>query len=191
MNIMILFGPPYSGKGTQGERLALALNYKHVSTGELLRHEKQINSAIGNRAQQYTKQGLLAPDDLLETLVETALINHIDLNGIILDGYPRTISQAEKLFTLAAKNGCKIARVIFLDVEKNELVIRGMERGKTSSREDDRDEAIIQKRIEVYDTETKPVATFYQKYELVEKVHGQGSVNDITERIIQAVKHIV
>jgi len=188
MEIIILFGPPYSGKGTQGERIASQLNFTHVSTGEILRYEKQKNSPIGNIAQDYTKKGLLAPDDLLETLVERELVNNISKAGIILDGYPRTIAQAETLFKLADKHGIQVAQVVFLEVEKGELVKRGIERSKISNREDDQNPDIIKKRIDVYELETKPVADFYSKYGLVTKILGEGTFDEITTRIINGIK---
>jgi adenylate kinase len=187
MNILILFGPPYSGKGTQGERLAKLIDYAHISTGDLLRQEKEANTALGILAQEYSRKGLLVPDEFLEKLVDQVMQAHLSSRGIILDGYPRTIPQAETLARLCQKYQVQLQKVIFLQVDTQELVARGIERGLTSNREDDRNPAVIQKRIAVYHSETQPVAEFYANLNLVVSLPGQGNMDEITERIIETI----
>jgi adenylate kinase len=188
MKILILFGPPFSGKGTQGKILAQRLGYNHISTGDILRKEKEMNSELGVIAQEYSKKGLLAPDDVLEKLVEKELKSNRINQGIILDGYPRTLSQAETLFQLCDKYGVQMQKVVFLKVSTPELIIRGIERGKTSAREDDKNPEVIQKRIEVYHSETKPVAAFYSKLNLVLSLEGEGEIEQIADRIMEEVR---
>jgi adenylate kinase len=187
MKILILFGPPFSGKGTQGELLARKLQYKHISTGELLRKEKELNSEMGIIAQEYSKKGLLVPDDLLEKLVDRELKANFASKGIILDGYPRTIPQAETLFKLSTHYQVHIQKVIFLQVNEAELILRGVNRGLTSNREDDQNPEVMKKRIDVYHSETQPVADFYAKMNLVAAVDGQGDSTEITARIIESI----
>lgn len=187
MKIIILFGAPYSGKGTQGKLLAEKINYAHVSTGDILRKEKELGTGIGLAAQKYSKMGLLVPDELLENLVERELTAYLSAEGIILDGYPRTIQQAKTLELLCEKYRLQIQKVVILNVEKNELIQRGIERGKTSDREDDKNPEVIKKRIEVYNEETKPVADFYSAINLVSEINGQGILGDVTKRIVSCL----
>jgi len=188
MKLIIIFGPPYSGKGTQGKLVAQKLNYVHISTGDELRNEKQQNTELGNMAQEYSKKGLLVPDNLLEIIVDRAFYSNADRPGIILDGYPRTISQADTLSLLVKKHGIELKTIVFLEVGMDELISRAIERGRTSEREDDRNPDIIRKRIEVYHTETKPVGDYYSKIGLVSRVSGEGNISEITERIIGVVQ---
>ncbi|MBX9852558.1 MAG: nucleoside monophosphate kinase [Cytophagaceae bacterium] len=163
------------------------MGYAHVSTGDILRKEKEMETELGLTAQKYSKKGLLVPDELLENLVERELTIHLKSQGIILDGYPRTIQQAKTLEFLCKKHGIQIQKVVLLNVEKNELIQRGIERGKTSDREDDKNPEVIKKRIEVYNEETKPVAEFYSLRTILAEVNGEGSMNEITERILKSV----
>lgn len=187
MDVLVLFGAPYSGKGTQGSLLAQRLDYKHLSTGDVLRQEKQLGTQMGIMAQEYSGKGLLAPDSLLEELVDRELGLNVASKGVILDGYPRTLAQAATLLQLCQKYQVEISKVIFLEVEAEELLARGIERGKTSNRADDKDPAVIAKRIEVYHAETKPVAAFFAKMNLVVSVDGQGPIEEVTRRILQGI----
>ncbi len=187
MEILILFGAPFSGKGTQGEILAQKTGYLHVSTGDILRTQRKMHTSLGLKAESYIRQGHLVPDDLLDELIEDEIIKCKQGKGIILDGYPRTINQAYTLHLLAQKHGVAIRRVLFLDVPHEVLIARGIHRGKTSDRIDDKDPDVMNKRIEIYHSETKPVGKYYVDRNLSVTISGIGEVEEVAERILASI----
>lgn len=184
---IVLFGPPGAGKGTQSEKLIEHYNLLHISTGDLFRKHLGEGTELGKKAKGYMDDGKLVPDQLVVDMVDVKLQEDNDRQGTIFDGFPRTIPQAEALDQLLESKGMPIAVTVMLDVPDDELILRLMERGKTSGRTDDQDKSKIETRLQVYKDETLPVANYYKTQGKLAVVDGVGSINDIFERITEAV----
>jgi len=180
---IILFGPPGSGKGTQAGKLKEHFNLIHISTGDLLRGEIKNETPLGLEAQNFMDKGLLVPDEVIIGMISSKIDENEDSNGIICDGFPRTVAQAEALDNLLEVKDSKIAGLVALEVGEEELKQRLLERGKTSGRADDIDLPTIEKRIAVYREETEPVANYYREYDKYIAVKGEGSIEDIYESL--------
>ena len=180
---VILFGPPGSGKGTQSEKLVEKYNFVHLSTGDLLRRERQLKTPLGIEAQLFVDKGQLVPDEVVIGMISSALDENAGARGFLFDGFPRTVAQAEALDKLLELKKSEISLVLFLEVNEDELIKRLVNRGKTSGRSDDADENIQRKRQEVYKNETLPVAAHYSRAKKVVNVNGIGGVEDIFSRI--------
>ena len=184
---LILFGPPGSGKGTQADKLVEKYKLVHISTGDLFRYEMTNKTLLGEEAKKYMSRGELVPDSLTIRMLKKKVDANPDVKGYIFDGFPRTIAQADALVILMSESGYRISALVALEVEDNELVKRLIERGKTSGREDDTDESIIRNRIEIYKSETSPVFNYFAKYDLSNAVNGQGSIEEIFERLCKVI----
>ncbi len=181
---IILFGPPGSGKGTQAYRLKETYNLLHISTGDLLREEKAKGSPLGLEAKKYMDNGLLVPDEVVIGMIRVKLEENVGkVAGIIFDGFPRTVAQAEALDKLLEEKETHIEKVLALEVGEDELVRRLLERGKTSGRADDTNEDKIRTRLGEYHSKTALVAGHYAKSDKVRNVLGEGSIEDITKRL--------
>jgi adenylate kinase len=176
---IILFGPPGSGKGTQSERIVDKYGLIHLSTGNLLRHEISEKTPLGLEAKSLMDKGQLVPDEVVIGMIDTCLEKHADSKGFLFDGFPRTVAQAEALDKLLALRKTSICKVLALEVSEEELVKRLIKRGETSGRSDDTDETIIRKRYTIYKNDTEPVAEYYKEQEKLERIKGEGSVDDI------------
>jgi adenylate kinase len=187
---LVLFGPPGSGKGTQAETLKAKYNLVHISTGDLLRQEIKDQTALGIEAKKLMDQGLLVPDEIMIGMIDSKLEANKDAEGIIFDGFPRTIPQAEALDNLLAGKNTAISTCLFLHVSEEELVKRLLLRGQTSARADDRDEAIIRNRVKVYRDQTLPVAEYYGTQGKREDIKGEGSVEDIFSLLTDAIEKV-
>jgi adenylate kinase len=180
---IIICGAPGCGKGTQSDLIVEKYKLKHLSTGDLLRKEIAEKSELGKTAESYISKGNLVPDEMIINILSKnieAFDN--DINGMILDGFPRTVAQAEALQSMLSNNGKEISILLDLDVEKDELIDRLLKRGQTSGRSDDNMET-IQKRLKVYELQTAPVSDFYKNLNKYAAVNGMGSVDEIFERI--------
>ncbi|MDF2386631.1 adenylate kinase [Nostoc ellipsosporum NOK] len=184
---LILFGPPGSGKGTQSEKLVDKYGLVHLSTGNLLREEIKSETPLGLEAKKFIDKGQLVPDEVVIGMVDSYFDKHKDARGFLFDGFPRTVAQAEALDKLLElkKNG--IAAVLALEVGEEELIARLLNRGKTSGRSDDTDEAVIRKRFSVYSQETSPVAEHYKKQDKFHSIKGEGSVDTIFDALSSAI----
>lgn len=180
---IILFGPPGAGKGTQSENIISKYNLTHISTGDLFRKHLKEGTELGKTAQKYMDEGRLVPDAVVIGMVDDKINGSTESNGFILDGFPRTVAQAEALDALLEKKGAPIKGMIALDVPKEELIARIQERGKTSGRTDDQDLAKIETRIQVYLDETLPVAKYYEGKGKFTSIHGVGSIEEIFAKI--------
>lgn len=185
---LILFGPPGSGKGTQSEKIVERFGLIHLSTGNLLRQEISEKTPLGLEAKNFMDKGQLVPDEVVIGMIDTCLVKHPEAKGFLFDGFPRTIAQAEALDKLLALKKTAISKVLALDVSEDELVRRLLERGKTSGRSDDTDESIIRKRFSVYKGETEPVASHYEKLNKFERIAGEGSVDDIFQKLSESIE---
>ncbi len=180
---IILFGPPYAGKGTQSQNIIEKYGLIHLSTGDLLRAEMKEGTELGKNAQQLINDGLLVPDEVVIGMINNKIKSNKSAKGFIFDGFPRTVPQAGALDHLCAENGITIDAVIGLTVEKDELTKRAVLRGQTSNRADDKDPIVISKRIVVYQEETAPVADYYRKKGIYKEVDGMNSIEQVFKDI--------
>ncbi|MFY0688707.1 MAG: adenylate kinase [Cyclobacteriaceae bacterium] len=184
---IVLFGPPGAGKGTQSNHLIEKYKLIHLSTGDLFRKHLGEGTELGKLAQGYMDQGNLVPDEVVIKMVEDKVAHHMDANGFIFDGFPRTVPQAQALDKMLANHNLSISGMISLEVPEEELKKRLLERGKTSGRADDQDMAKIENRIQVYHNETSPVADFYKGQNKFNGIHGVGGIDDIFKEISSVI----
>ncbi len=184
---LILFGPPGSGKGTQAAHLVEKYQLLHISTGDMFRYEIGNSTELGQLAKSYMNQGQLVPDSVTIAMLRKRVEDNPGVAGIIFDGFPRTVAQAEALDQLLAEMGTRISGLIALEVSDDEITQRILLRGQTSGRSDDNDEAIVRKRIEVYKNETTPVFDYYAQSGKSLKINGIGSIEDIFGRLCAAI----
>lgn len=186
MNVVI-FGAPGSGKGTQSEKLIERYGLHHISTGEVLRDHIARKTPIGQIANTYIKQGQLIPDSLMIRILEEIVDNEPKAkDGVIFDGFPRTIPQAEALNRFLAKRGMTLDHVIGLEVPEEELIGRMLLRGQQTGRADDNPET-IKNRLKVYHESTTPLRDFYIAEGKYRPIHGSGTVDEIFSTIAQAL----
>ncbi|MBR1935546.1 MAG: adenylate kinase [Muribaculaceae bacterium] len=188
---LVIFGAPGSGKGTQSERLISEYGLLHISTGDVLRDHIKRGTELGVTARQYIDKGQLVPDGLIIDILAQVLDDNKEraCEGVIFDGFPRTIPQAQALERLLGERGTKVHAVVGLEVDEQELIDRLVKRGKESGRSDD-NEATIRKRLEVYHNQTSPLREFYQERGLYKAIHGVGTIDDIFADIKRALAAI-
>jgi adenylate kinase len=184
---IVIFGAPGSGKGTQSDLMQERYTLTHISTGDVLREEMKKETELGKIANKYIVKGQLVPDDLICDMLDKAL-DHLpeDTTGVIFDGFPRTIPQAEALENILRKRGREVSILLDLQVEDDELVKRLIERGKSSGRTDDHAET-IRSRLNVYHTQTAPLADYYRKKGKHVAIKGHGTIAEIFHRITEAI----
>ncbi|MGF7216695.1 adenylate kinase [Spirosoma lacussanchae] len=188
---LVLFGPPGAGKGTQSEKLIQKYNLVHLSTGDLLRSQIAAGTELGMRAKQLMDQGLLVPDEVVIGMIDYKLRENQEAAGFIFDGFPRTVPQAQALDQLLAQYNTQITTMIALVVDDAELIRRLLKRGETSGRPDDRDETTARRRVSVYNSETAPVADYYNQQQKYIAVDGIGEIGEIFELICQNIETAV
>lgn len=184
---IVLFGPPGAGKGTQSEKIIEKYRLTHLSTGDLFRKHLGEGTDLGKLARKYMDEGMLVPDEVVIGMVEDKISSAENTKGFIFDGFPRTVAQADALDKMMARNNLHISGMIALDVPEDTLKERIRERGKTSGRADDQDEAKIETRIKVYLDETLPVAAYYEKQGKFTRIHGVGTIDRIFENISKVI----
>ena len=184
---IILFGPPGAGKGTQSAYLVEQYGLVHLSTGDIFRANIKGGTELGQLAQSYMNQGQLVPDDVTIRMLESEVDKHPEAKGFIFDGFPRTTAQAEALDVFLNGRETPVSCMLALDVAEEELKTRLLARAETSGRPDDADPAVIQKRIDVYNAETAPVAEHYRGQGKYHGIAGMGSIEDIFARLRDAI----
>lgn len=187
MKNIIIFGAPGAGKGTQSDKMIEKYGLGHISTGDVLRGQIKKGTELGKTAKKYIDEGKLIPDELMVDILASVYDSYgKDHKGVIFDGFPRTIKQAEALKKMLDERGHKVAAMIELSVPKEELVKRLVNRGKISGRSDDNEET-IQKRLNVYHEQTAPLIDWYDNEGIHHHVEGLGTVDDIFGRICQII----
>ena len=196
MKNIVIFGAPGSGKGTQSDKIIAEFGVAHISTGDVLRSEIKANTELGVISSKYIQDGKLVPDELIINMLAKTLDKLIrdanicggdNLSGVIFDGFPRTIAQAQALDEMLAERGEKVNIVIGLEVEDAELIARIVARGKTSGRSDDNEET-AKKRLETYYAQTLPLKEFYVSQGKYAKINGVGTIDSIYADIRAAIK---
>ncbi len=178
----LLLAPPGAGKGTQGERLAERHGVPHLATGDLLRDHVARGTHLGDQAKAHMDAGGLVPDELVITMIVDRLGGSQPMENFILDGFPRTLAQAEGAYDWGRSMQRVFDAVIMLEVPEDELVRRLVQRGVEKGRTDDT-EAVIRTRLQVYEENTAPLVEFYDRRGILVRVDGTGSVDEVTDRI--------
>lgn len=181
---IIIFGPPGAGKGTQAKLISEEYNIPHLSTGEIFRKAIKNETDLGKKVQSILDTGELVPDKTVVGLVEEELQKSRYDEGYVLDGFPRTVAQAEAFDDLLDDNGEELDAFLMLKVPEEELINRILSRGE--GRSDDTEEG-VKKRLSVYWEETQPVLDYYKGQEVVKEIYGVGSINEIFSRIKKAL----
>ena len=187
---IVLFGPPGAGKGTQSEKLINKYSLTHISTGDLFRKHLSEGTDLGKLARKYMDDGFLVPDEVVIGMVEDRIQQDDVVNGIIFDGFPRTVHQAQALDNLLEARDESISGMISLEVPEEELKKRLLERGKISGRVDDQNEEKINNRIQVYKKETLPVSEYYRKQDKFYAVNGVGGIDDIFSSLVDTIDNL-
>lgn len=183
---IVIFGAPGSGKGTQSEKLIEKYGLTHISTGDVLRKEIKNGSKLGKIAEEYISKGQLLPDELIVNILADTLDKCEIVKGVIFDGFPRTIPQAEALKKVLSERNMDISVVLGLEVEEKELIDRLLKRGAISGRSDDNIET-INKRLEVYHSQTDPLREYYINEGKYKPITGDGTIDDIFEKIKKVI----
>lgn len=179
---LLFIGPPGAGKGTQAARVAERLGIPHVSTGDMFRHHVGENTEIGQQVKAIMAAGEYVPDSVTVAMLEERIAEPDAENGFILDGFPRTEPQVAALDSLIGEAG--LDRVVLFNVDEEVLVERMLERGR-----DDDTEETIRNRFKVYQEQTEPLVSVYRDREVVVEVDGMGDIDEITERVLFAVRN--
>ncbi|WP_053955664.1 adenylate kinase [Inediibacterium massiliense] len=210
---LILLGPPGAGKGTQASSIVEKFAIPHISTGDIFRKNIKEGTDLGKKAKEYMDQGLLVPDELVVAIVEDRLQEQDCKNGFLLDGFPRTVKQAEALDQVLAKMNVAIDKTINVDVDKEMLVERAVGRrickscgatfhvkfnppqkegvcdkcGETLQQRADDTKETVSRRIEVYLNETQPLIDYYNKKQILVTIDGQQEISKVFKDILTAL----
>lgn len=211
---LILLGPPGAGKGTQASGIVKKYNIPHISTGDIFRKNIKEGTELGKKAKDYMDKGLLVPDDLVVAIVKDRLTEDDCKEGFLLDGFPRTVAQADALNNELKNLDCKLDNVLNIQVEKDELVQRITGRrickecgatyhvkynppkadgicdkcgGELYQREDDTVDTVT-KRIEVYFNQTSPLIDYYTKKDILININGEQGIDEVFEDIVKALR---
>jgi len=188
MTNIVIFGAPGSGKGTQSDKLINEFNFLHISTGDVLRDNIRRETPLGKVVKGIIEQGKLVPDETMVKLLASVLDEQKEnaANGVIFDGFPRTVAQAEALDQMLAERGTAVHVVIGLEVPEEELVARILRRGQLAGRADDNAET-AQKRLDVYHQQTAPLKQYYEDKNLYRAINGLGDIDEIYAAIKAAL----
>ena len=186
MKNIVIFGAPGAGKGTQSDKMIGKYGFGHISTGDVLRNEIKNGTALGKTAKSYIDNGQLIPDSLMIDILAATYDALPKTQGVIFDGFPRTIPQAEALKAMLAERGTQVHAMLELNVPDEMLMERLINRGKTSGRADDNEETIA-KRLGVYHNQTMPLIEWYEQEGLRNAVKGYGSLEEINANLCAVI----
>lgn len=184
---IVLMGPPGAGKGTQAAVIAKELDIPHISTGEIFRANVGQGTELGVEAKKYMDKGEYVPDSITNAMVADRLAQPDTANGFLLDGYPRTLEQVGELDTILASLGTPLDSVVEITANTEEVIARLLNRAKLEGRADDTEE-VIRRRMEIYAEQTEPLTAVYREKGLLVQVDGMGSVEEVSGRLLGALK---
>ncbi len=189
MTKMLIIGPPGSGKGTQASRISERLGIVAISTGDIFRANVKEETPLGLEAKKYIDNGDFVPDSVTNNMVRDRLSKDDVEPGFLLDGYPRTTAQVDELDSILAESEDQLDVVLQLTADDEELVKRLLGRAEQEGRADD-NETVIRHRLDLYHEQTEAVVSRYQERGIVTKVDGLGAIDDVTNRIMEALKSV-
>ena len=187
MKYYILFGPPGAGKGTQATAMVEKYNLHHISTGALLRKEIAAETELGLQAKALIEKGCLVPDEVVEGMIENEFKTVTGVNGVLLDGLPRTLPQAEALDAILAKTEAEVTATVSIMIPDEMIMERINGRALKEGRADDASEEIINTRIVTYHNQTEPLIDFYEKVEKYHEIDGTGTIEEVQTRIFDVM----
>lgn len=188
MKYFILFGPPGAGKGTQAKIMVDKFNLHHVSTGDLLRKEIAKGTELGKIAKSLIDNGNFVDDEIVEQMIENEIENNPTVKGFIFDGFPRTLAQAEVLEKMLERRSQEVTKVLSIIISDQMVFERIQHRANIEGRKDDANAEIIQNRINTYHKKTEPLIEFYKNEGKYYEINGEGTVEEIFEKISDLVK---
>ena len=186
MSRILLIGAPGAGKGTQAERLSAAFGIPAISTGDIFRHNVKNETELGKQAKAFMDRGEYVPDSLTNDLVRDRLSQSDAAAGFLLDGYPRTAEQVIELDSILESKSSKLDVVVQLTANTDEVVRRLLNRAIEQGRADDTED-VIRRRLEVYEEQTAPLIDLYAGRGIVVRIDGLGQVDEVTDRILEAL----
>lgn len=187
MKYYILFGPPGAGKGTQATAMVERYNLRHLSTGELLRKEIAEGTELGLKAKSLIDAGSLVPDEVVEGMIDNAFRTTEGVSGFLLDGFPRTIAQAEALDKMLAASGEEVTSVISIMIPDEMIKERIRHRAAIEGRADDASDETVNNRIRTYHEKTEPLVDFYRKAGKYVEIDGTGTIEEVRGTIFNAM----
>ena len=179
---VLLIGPPGAGKGTQAVRIADHFDLAKIATGELLREQVAKGTELGTVAKEYMDRGDLVPDDIVIEMARDRMVQASEAGGYVLDGYPRTLAQAEAAYRWAVARGIPFDLTLYFEIEEEELLARLAGRAREEHRSDDTEET-VRHRLEVFGVQTKPLVDYYQRRGILVRINAVGPIDAISEQI--------
>tara|TARA_B100001564_G_scaffold286163_1_gene249213 strand:+ start:210 stop:785 length:576 start_codon:yes stop_codon:yes gene_type:complete len=187
---LVLFGKPGSGKGTQANFLKDKYNLVHISTGDVFRKNIKNQTELGLKAEAYTQNGELVPDDVTVLMLEDEIKQNLPCKGFIFDGFPRTLYQADEMNKILFKYKMKLSAIVALDVDDDLLTDRLLKRGLISGRSDDQSREKILTRLNEYRNKTEPLIEYYSKINRFHSVSGVGEIHEISLRLLDLIESV-
>ena len=179
---VLLIGPPGAGKGTQAARIADHFDLARIATGDLLREQVANGTELGKVAKEYMDRGDLVPDDIVIEMTRDRMVEASEEGGYVLDGYPRTLAQAEAAYRWATARGIQFDLTLYFEIEEDELLARLAGRAREQHRSDDAEET-VRHRLEVFAAQTHPLVDYYQRRGILVRINAVGPVDAISEEI--------
>lgn len=179
---LIIFGPPGAGKGTQAVNIVEKYGVAHISTGDILRGAVKNGTELGQKSKEYMDKGELVPDELIIGIIKDRIKEQDCQGGFLLDGFPRTIAQANALETMLSNEGLEIDSVVSVEVQDSEIITRILKRAEEEGRADDTED-VVKNRLQVYRNQTEPLKDYYKEKGKLSEVDGIGSVDEVFSRI--------
>ena len=188
MKYYVLFGPPGAGKGTQAGAMVERYNLCHLSTGELLRSEIAAGTPLGIQAKSLIEAGNLVPDEVVEGMIESKFQSVKGVDGFLLDGFPRTLAQADALKAMLAKRGETVTACVSIMIPDELIHERIAHRAALEGRADDARDEVVNNRIQTYHAKTEPLVAYYKAQGLYREIDGVGTIEQVRERIFDNMK---
>lgn len=183
---LIIFGPPGAGKGTQAVKIAEKYSVAHISTGDILRGAVKNGTELGLKAKEFMDKGELVPDELVIGIIKDRVKEKDCENGFLLDGFPRTLPQADALDSMLSNEGMEIDAVVSVEVEDSEIITRILKRAQEEGRADDTED-VVKNRLSVYRSQTEPLKGYYNQKGKLSEIDGIGTVDEVFGRIVGVV----